>query len=357
MLQTRYANNSVPEPPSAAFAKPAGILSVVGATPLVHLKKLSAEWRVEVFGKLESLNPGGSVKDRPALAVLQDGVRKGLVGPNTTIVESSSGNMGIGLAQACKYWNLRFICVVDAKTCVTNIRLLRAYGAEVDVVRETDPATGEYLPKRIQRLQELLSEIDDSFWPNQYASLSNAGAHYRTTIPEIVRALDGGFDYLFCPISTCGTLRGCAEYLRDIGHRARVVAVDAFGSHIFAGQNPRKRLLPGMGAAIRPALCVDGLADRVVYVSDLDCVVGCRKLAREEAILAGASSGGVVAAMETLSLEIPKNSICVGILPDRGERYLDQVYSDDWVKEYFGEVGLLLATGLPAAPQMETLPA
>ena len=102
-----------------------------------------------------------------------------------------------------------------------------------------------------------------------------------------------------------------------------------------------------MGAAIRLALCVDGLADRVVYVSDLDCVAGCRKLAREEAILAGASSGGVVAAMEMLSLDMPKNSICVGILPDRGERYLDQVYSDDWVKEYFGEVGLLRAAACP----------
>lgn len=335
MSGAKKADGAVLEPPDTVFGQSRGILSVIGATPLVHLEKLSADFGVEVFGKLELLNPGGSMKDRPALAIVQDGIRTGRIGPNTTIIESSSGNMGIGLAQACRYWGLRFICVTDAKTCPANVQLLRAYGAEVEIVRERDPATGEYLPRRIQRLKELLAETEDSFWPNQYANPNNPGAHFRGTIREIVRALDGDLDYLFCPVSTCGTLRGCAEYLHEIRHPARIVAVDSFGSHIFPGQKDQKRLLPGMGAAIRPALCDDALADQIVYVTDLECIRGCRKLAQREAILAGASSGGVMAAIEKIRPDVPDGSVCVGVLPDRGERYLDQVYSDEWVREHF----------------------
>ncbi len=319
-----------------------GVLSAIGSTPAIHLKKISAGWRVNVFGKMEALNPGGSMKDRPALAIIQDGIKTGAIGPNTTIIESSSGNMGIGLAQVCRYLGLKFICVVDAKTCSVNMRLLRAYGAEVVVVREPDPVTHEFLPTRLKRVRQLLDEIHGSFWPNQYANQNNPAAHYQTTIQEIVRDLDGEFDYLFCPVSTCGTLRGCSDYLRKVGHWAKIVAVDALGSRIFTEKYSHKRLLPGLGAAVRPPLCNDAQVDEVVYVTDLDCVVGCRKLVQHEAILAGASSGGVISAIEKLSSRIPVGSICVGILPDRGERYLDQVYNDEWVKEHFGDISTLL---------------
>ena len=329
--------------------KAEGVLSVIGATPAIRLSKISAGWGVEVFAKLESLNPGGSMKDRPAVAILQDGIRTGAIGPNTTIIESSSGNMGIGLAQVCRYFQLKFICVVDIKTCPTNMQLLRAYGAEVDVVTEPDPETKEFLPRRLQRVQQLLSQIGDSFWPNQYANQNNPGSHYRTTIQEIVRDLKGKFDYLFCPVSTCGTLRGCGDFLREAGHQARVIAVDALGSRIFTDKHVHKRLLPGLGAAIRPPLSDGAVVHEVVYVTDLECIVGCRKLVRHEAILAGASSGGVISAIERLSCRIPKGSVCVGILPDRGERYLDQVYNDDWVKQHFGEIDHLLKNHLAVA--------
>src|SRR5262249_47892460 len=167
-------------------------------------------------------------------------------------------------------------------------------------------------------------------------NLDNPRAHYRT-MDEIVQALDGEVDYFFCATSTCGTLRGCAEYVRDWGLRTKIIAVDAEGSVIF-GEKRAKRLIPGHGASIRPSLYRPDLADRYILVSDLDCVVGCRRLARLEAILAGGSSGAVMMAIERVRHELPPHSTCVAICSDRGERYLDTIYSDEWVREHFGEV-------------------
>jgi cysteine synthase A len=318
----------------------AGILSAIGNTPLVCLDRLLPESPFAVFAKLEQLNPGGSAKDRPALAILASGLASGAIGPDTVVVESSSGNMGIGLAQACRYHGLRFICVTDCKAARQNLRLLAAYGAEIDVVAEPDPLSGELLQARLRRVQELLAAIPGSFWPNQYAHAENAGSHYRTTMREIATALDGKVDVLLVATSTCGTLRGCGEYVRDHGLPTRIVAVDAVGSLIFSDQRA-SRLLPGLGAGVRPPLCDPSLVDEVVHVTDLDCVAGCRRLAAREAILAGGSSGGLVAALERVRKRISPGAHCVLILPDRGERYLDTVYSDAWVRHHFGDVAHL----------------
>jgi N-(2-amino-2-carboxyethyl)-L-glutamate synthase len=320
-----------------------GILSTVGNTPLVRLGRVFKDIQFQLFAKLEGFNPGGSAKDRPALNILEEAMEAGAIGPGTVIIESSSGNLGIGLAQACRYFGLRFICVVDPKTTQQNIRILRAYGAEIDLVSESDPDTGEFLQSRIDRVQTLLRTIKDSFWPNQYSNLANAGAHYKTTMREIAKELGefgGKIDYLFCATSTCGTLRGCAEYARDHNLGARIVAVDAAGSVIFGGR-PAKRLIPGHGASRRPELYRQDLADDLILVTDLDCVVGCRRLMRSEAILAGGSSGGVLMAVDKFRRRIPRGATCVAILHDRGERYLDTIYSDDWVEEHFGAVSNL----------------
>jgi len=237
----------------------------------------------------------------------------GAIGPETVVIESSSGNLAIGLAQVCAYHGLRFICVVDAKTTQQNVAILGAFGAEVDLVQRPDAATGEFLPARLARVQELLREHPNSFWPNQYANPENAGAHHRT-MREIVAALDGRVDYLFCTTSTCGTLRGCAEHVRARGLTTRIVAVDAVGSVIF-GPGSGRRLIPGHGAAVRPGLFAPDLADRVVHVSDLECVAGCRTLVRREAILAGGSSGAAVAAVHRLQEEIPPGARCAVICP------------------------------------------
>lgn len=317
-----------------------GILSTIGGTPLVSLRRLLPSAGFHLYAKLEAFNPGGSIKDRPALVILDEALRSGTIGPETVVIESSSGNMGIGLAQACRYHGLRFICVVDLKTSEQNLRVLRAYGAEIDMVREPDPASGELLQARLNRVQELVQEIDGAFWPNQYANLHNPGSHFRTTMHEVATALAGKVDVLFVATSTCGTIRGCAEYARDHGLTTRIVAVDALGSLIFSDQ-AGKRLIPGLGAGLRPPLCEPSLIDDVVLVKDVDSIAGCRRLVARESILAGGSSGAVVAALERLQDTIPIGANCVLIFADRGERYLETVYDDGWVKEHFGDVAHL----------------
>ncbi|HYU30928.1 MAG TPA: 2,3-diaminopropionate biosynthesis protein SbnA [Thermoanaerobaculia bacterium] len=332
----------IPEAPTARGREGVsdGVLATIGRTPLVRLRKLLPSARFELYAKLEALNPGGSIKDRPALAILEDALGSGAAGPGTVVIESSSGNMGIGLAQACRYHGLRFICVVDPKTERANLRILRAYGAEIELVEEPDPESGEFLQARLNRVRELVARHPGSFWPNQYAHLKNPGAHYETTMREVATALGGQVDYLFVATSTCGTVRGCGDYVRDHGLATRVVAVDAVGSLIFSNVRA-KRLVPGLGAGLRPPVCDVSLIDECIHVTDLDCVVGCRRLVAREAILAGGSSGGVLSAIERRKDSIPDGAVCVAILPDRGERYLETVYSDEWVREHFGDVAHL----------------
>lgn len=314
-----------------------GVLSAIGKTPLVRLRRIYPDAGFQLYAKLEALNPGGSIKDRPAREILQEAMSRGVVHRDTVIVESSSGNMGIGLAQACACFGLRFICVVDAKASTQNIRILRVYGAEIDYVPEPDPETGEFLPARLKRVQQLLIQHPTAFWPNQYANEHNSGSHFRTTMHEVATDLGGKVDFVFCATSTCGTVRGCGEYVREHGLPTRVVAVDALGSLIFSDQKG-PRHLPGMGAGVRPPLCDLSYIDECVHVSDVECILACRRLVRREGVFAGASSGGLVAAVDKIRGKIPAGATCVVILPDRGERYLDTVYSDEWVTDHFGEV-------------------
>ncbi|HEY0638141.1 MAG TPA: 2,3-diaminopropionate biosynthesis protein SbnA [Pseudonocardiaceae bacterium] len=317
-----------------------GILSTIGRTPLVRLDRLFPGMRSQVFAKLERFNPGGSVKDRPALEMVAAQVRSGrLVPGRSVVVESSSGNVAVGLAQVCAYHGLRFVCVTDARVTTQNLAILRALGAEVHVLTEPDPRTGEFLPARLRRVRELLATVPHAWSPDQYRNPLNALAHTRT-MAEIAEALDGRVDYLFCATGTCGTLRGCADHVRAAGLRTRVVAVDAVGSVIFGGA-PAPRLVPGHGASVVPPLAHPMAADEVMRVSDLDCVIGCRRLVAREAILAGGSSGACVAAFGRRWPTIPPGATSVLIFPDGGDRYLDTIYSDEWVAEHFGEVSRL----------------
>lgn len=314
------------------------ILATIGRTPIVRLTNVFKDYSFQLYAKLESFNPGGSIKDRAAYTIITKAVYSGEISPASTVIESSSGNMGIGLAQVCAALGLRLICVVDPKTTKQNIAILQAYGAEIDYVSAPDPVTGEFLPARISRVQELIRTTPNSFWPDQYSNRNNAVAHHQT-MGEIVMEL-GEIDYLFCAASTCGTLRGCAEYIRENGLRTKVYAVDALGSVIFGGPSG-KRLIPGHGAAVRPKLFHDDIAIRCIHVTDLDCVVGCRRLVSQESILAGGSSGAVLMAVDAVKDELPPSATCVVIFPDRGERYLDTIYSETWVREHFGEVSHL----------------
>ena len=320
------------------FKVSGGILGAIGGTPLVQLEKLFSTSHFSCFAKLEGLNPGGSSKDRPSVAIVERALQTGQINSDTLIVEGSSGNTGIGLAQVCAYHGLRFLCLVDPKVTQQNVDILKAYGAEVEMIEHPDPETGELLPAKLKRINEILETVPNSFWVDQYASQENSGAHYRSTVKEILRDLDGRMlDYLFIATATCGTIRGCLDFLVDYGYPTKVIAVDALGSQIFS-KRKHSRLIPGLGSGICPKLTpVDGL-HKVVHVTGVDCVVGCRRLARSEAILAGGSSGGVISAVEQMSHEIPENATVVALLPDRGERYLETIFSDLWVRENFGDI-------------------
>jgi len=327
-----------------------GILATIGDTPLVRLERLLPGLRANVFAKLERFNPGGSVKDRTAVSMLLREIRSGALDPaRSVVVESSSGNLAIGLAQVCRYFGLRFLCVVDAKTTEQNLAILKAYGAAVEVVDVPDPVTNEYLPVRLARVRELVATTPHAFWPDQYTNPYNPKAH-EETMREITEALDGRVDFLFCPVSTTGTLRGCVDYARAHHMEITTVAVDAVGSVLFGGDTRTRRLIPGHGASVRPALLDPSVPDLVVHVTDLDCVVGCRRLTQREAILAGGSSGAAATAVDRLSTIIPDGANCVLIFPDGGERYLDSIYSDEWVAKHFGEVSHLWKDSRVAAP-------
>ncbi|CAI6074786.1 2,3-diaminopropionate biosynthesis protein SbnA [Cohnella sp. JJ-181] len=320
-----------------------GIADAIGRTPLVRLGRLYRDAPFEVHGKLEWMNPGGSAKDRPALYMLREAIRRGEVGEGSVIVESSSGNLGISIAQLCAYMGLRFVCVVDPRTTQRHLQIIRSFGGDIELVATPDAETGEYLPARIRRVRELVREIPGAYWTNQYGNPDNALAHAETTMREIGERL-GAVDYLFCGVSSCGTIRGCRDYVRDRGWTTKIVAVDAEGSALFGGSQGRRRF-PGLGAAQVPDLHELALADFALRVSDADCVRGCRDLVRYEAILAGASSGGVVAAIRRMSGDIPAGSVCAAILPDRGERYMDTVYDDEWVRRELGAEAGPSATG------------
>jgi 2,3-diaminopropionate biosynthesis protein SbnA len=332
-----------------------GILAAIGDTPLVALHRYLLRPDVAVWAKLEAANPGGSAKDRPAARMLQDALDDGLIDLGTTVVESTSGNTGIGLAQACRYHGIQLICVVDGRALGTSVRAMRALGADVRVVSQPDPETGDLLVARLALVRRLLAETPDSFWPDQYANESNPAAHAAGTMREIDEALDGRLDHLFVATSTTGTLRGCGDYLREHGRSTRIVAVDSTGSALFGGlRGPRR--LPGFGAGVETGLSASADFDDLVRVSDLDCVVGCRRLAGREAILAGASSGGVAYALEMAAAQMEPGSRCAAIFPDGGSGYLETVYDDAWVEKELG-CGPARLAALVAEGEIPSLPA
>jgi cysteine synthase A len=313
-----------------------GVLTAIGNTPLVQLRHYFGESAAaSIFAKLELLNPMGSSKDRAAVSMLLAAIREGRVIPGrTTIIESTSGNTGVALASVCKYFRLPLICVVDVRMTAQHGNIMRAFGATIDVVTVPDPISGELLPARLRRVRELLENNQPSFWPDQYANLHNAAAH-EITCAEIFQQLGRAPDFIFCATGTCGTIRGCSDYIAGTGAPTKVVAVDALGSRIFDSP-PQRRLIPGLGSAIRPPLVEGVPVQRVVHVSEGDAVLGARRLLDTEAILAGGSSGAVMSALGLCADILRERKTVVVILADSGERYLDTIYDDRWVAEQIG---------------------
>lgn len=311
-----------------------GILSTIGNTPLVHLKKLFPEYEGMVYGKLEAFNPAGSIKDRTAHHIIQQGINQGKINSKSVIVESTSGNMGIGLAQCCLSLGLRLKLIVDPYINAQAVKILKTYGAEVIMVTKPDESGG-YLNARIEKVAELVASDPNTFWPNQYGSYHNPEAHHRT-MDEIIEELYGDLDYLFVATSTCGTLMGCAERIQSNGYKTKIIPVDSMGSIIFGGKAAR-RLIPGFGAGRPSQFLNNNLVEEPILVSEPESIKGARMLLKREAILAGGSSGAVVSAMQQMLPSLPQNSSIAAIICDRGERYLDTIYSDEWVKQNYGK--------------------
>lgn len=311
------------------------IAQAVGSTPLVRLSRLFPGDRAEVLAKVESVNPGGSAKDRPALAMLRAALDSGQLEPGGTVVESSSGNLGMALARACSAHEVRFVCVVDSRANRSTISTIRALGGQIELVTEPDPETGDLLTARLARVQELLREIPGAVNLHQYGNPANSGAHRDGTMREIAEAMDHRIDDVVAACSTTGTIGGCSAYIRDHGMDTRTIAVDAQGSVLFGGTAGARRL-PGMGAGFITELSRQVEPDQVIRVSELDCVAGARLLAAREGILAGASTGAVVHAVASLLPDRAPGTRIAMLVHDGGMPYLETVYDDDWVRDALG---------------------
>ncbi|WP_406688728.1 2,3-diaminopropionate biosynthesis protein SbnA [Saccharopolyspora sp. ID03-671] len=305
------------------------VIGCVGSTPMIRLDRCFPEPGVEVLAKLEMLNPGGSMKDRPARFIVERGLADGTLRPGMRLVESTSGNLGIALAMAAGLHGLSFTAVVDPKTSPANLRLLELFGADVDMVTELDEAGG-YLHSRVRRAREIAAATPNATLIDQYANELNWRSYHETAGAEILADLEGPIDYLVAAVSTTGSIQGIARRLREHHPSLEVVAVDAVGSIIFDAP-PGPRQIPGFGASRVPEIYEPGEIDDVVHVADAESAAGCRRLLATEKIFAGGSSGAVIAGVEHLVSRLEGPARIVTVLPDRGERYLDLVYDDDWV--------------------------
>jgi cystathionine beta-synthase len=322
------------------------ILDTIGDTPLVRLSRIGAGVRPELVAKIETFNPGGSIKDRVAVALVDAAERDGLLRPGGTIVEPTSGNTGTGLAITARLRGYRVIAVMPDKMSREKIDLLRAYGAEV-VVAPTDVAPDS--PQSYYRVADRLTdEIPGAFQPNQYFNPANPQAHYESTGPELWEQTAGRITHLVAGVGTGGTITGTARYLRERNPDLVVVGADPEGSIYSGGEaNVRPYLVEGVGEDFWPATFDPSVVDRWITVSDRDAFLTTRRLAHLEAILAGGSGGLAVHAALTLAGEIDDPAaMIVVILPDGGRSYLSKIYSDAWMRQYgFLERDSQLAVG------------
>jgi len=310
------------------------ILDAVGRTPLVRLRRVTRGLRPRIVAKLELLNPGGSVKDRIGLRMIEAAERAGLLRPGGTIVEPTSGNTGHGLAIAAAIKGYRSIFVMPDKMSQEKISLLRAYGAEVVICPTAVPPEH---PESYYRVADRLTEqIPGAFQPNQYANQENPRAHYETTGPEIWEQTQGEVDVLVAGVGTGGTITGTARYLKERKPDLLVVGADPEGSLYSAppGEEARPYLVEGIGEDFWPETFDPSVVDRWERVSDRDSFRWARRITREEGILVGGSSGTAMEAAVRVARELDEDALVVVIFPDTGRNYLSKLYSDSWLLQY-----------------------
>lgn len=313
------------------------ILEAVGNTPLVRLNRLTEGLKAEVYVKVDYMNPGGSVKDRIALTMIEDAERRGLLKPGGTIIEGTSGNTGMGLALVAAVKGYKVIFTITDKQSKEKIDLLKALGAEVIVcptaVAPDDPRSYYSVARR------LAQEIPNSVYPNQYENPMNPEAHYQTTGPEIWKDSEGKITHFVIGLGTGGTVTGVARYLKEQNPKVKVMGVDPIGSLYYEYFKTGKvgqattYVVEGIGEDIFPSTMDFSVLDDVIQITDRDCFVWTRRLARQEAIFTGGSGGGCVYAALQVAQGLDEKGFVVAFLPDTGTRYLSKIYSDEWMRE------------------------
>jgi 2,3-diaminopropionate biosynthesis protein SbnA len=287
-----------------------------------------------LFLKCEGFNFAGSIKLKAATEMVEAAERSGVLKPDSVLVESSSGNLGVALSVIAASKGYRFLCVTDRRCNLTTRLMMEALGARVHVVDEPDPVGG-LVGARINYVRAVCAADDRCVWLNQYSNPSNWMAHYRRTAPAIARQFPE-LDVLFVGAGTTGTLMGCARYFREWRRPVRIVAVDTVGSVTF-GTPPGPRMIPGLGMGTRPPLLDESYVDEVVHVAEADTIRECHRMARSGFLFGGSTGTVVSGAARWLAQHDTGKLTAVAISPDLGERYLDTVYQTNWLVDAYGE--------------------
>ena len=315
------------------------ILETIGNTPLIKLNSIVKDIPALVLAKVETFNPGNSIKDRMAVKMIEDAEKSGKLKPGGTIIEGTSGNTGMGLAITAIVKGYRLICTMPDKQSKEKMDILRAMGAEV-VVTPTNVAPED--PRSYYSVaRELNRKIPNSFYPNQYDNLSNTLAHYETTGPEIWDQTDGKISHLVVGVGTGGTISGVAKFLKEKNPSIKVWGIDTYGSvfkkyhetGVFDESEIYSYLTEGIGEDILPANVDFSLIDKFEKVTDKDGMLMTRRLAREEGIFVGNSAGSALAGLIQLSKDLTKKDVVVVIFHDHGSRYVGKIFNDDWMKD------------------------
>lgn len=287
---------------------------------------------IDVHLKIEGFNIPGSIKLKPAKFMIEDAEKNNLLNKHSSIIESSSGNLGVAFAHICASKNYPFICVTDVKATHQNIQVMRALGTEVVILDKPDENLG-YVGTRLNYIHEQLRLNKDLVWLNQYNNIKNIESHYELTAKAILDEFDS-VDFLFIGAGTTGTLMGCLKRFEHHSPNTKIIAVDTTGSLNFS-EIASKRYLPSLGSSCPPEILDLSLVNEVVLIDEIDAIKHCKYLSKTYGILSGASTGSVLAAIEQYASKIPPSSTVVTLCSDWGRSYLDTVYDETWVNSTF----------------------
>ena len=307
------------------------LLDLIGNTPMVRLGRLGRDLACDLVAKVETFNPGGSVKDRPAVAMIDAAERDGLLEPGGTIVEPTSGNTGVGLAIVAAQRGYQCIFVMSDKMSPEKVALLRAYGAEVVVCPTAVPP--DHPDSYYSVADRLTRETPNAFRPDQYSNPNNPLEHERSTGPEIWRQTGGRITHFVAGVGTGGTITGVARYLKSMNPEIQIIGADPEGS-VYSGGSGRPYLVEGVGEDFWPTTFDPSLIDRTVMVTDTESFAAARRVTREEGLLIGGSCGTAVHAAMVVGKELGQDALVVVLLPDSGRGYLSKIYNDGWMMDF-----------------------